>query len=219
MRKDSFAAIGISLGIICAIASFILAITFTCTEAPIKDAKLRATNEALKSVLPVFDNAPAKEELNIDCSGREVVFYPAKKDGRLVGVAASAVSPKGYSGNLRVIASMTPDGKIMTVIVTEKNETPGLGTVVTDRIEQKTIFTLFKHENGKSGGLPPNPVLDSFHGKDVASAPWKVKKDGGDIDSVTGATISSRAVTDAVNTIAEAYAKNREDIRKKFSDK
>lgn len=219
MKKDSFAAIGIVLGLTCAIASFILAVTFIRTEKPIRDAKLRATDEALKSVLPGFDNAPANEELKIDCSGQELVFYPAKKNNRLVGVAASAVSTKGYSGNLRVIASMSPDGKIITVIVTEENETPGLGTVVTDRVEQKTIFNLFDHKNRKSGGLPANPVLDSFHGKDVAGAPWNVKKDGGEIESVTGATISSRAVTDAVNMIAEAYTKNREDILNKFSEK
>ena len=215
MRKDGIAAIGIILGLICAIASCILAITFTYTEIPIRNAKLQAMDKALKAVLPEFDNAPANEELKVDYPGREIVFYPAKKNNRLVGIAASAVSPKGYSGNLRVIAGISPDGKIITVIVTEKNETPGLGTAVTDRGEQKTIFSLLGKSCG-AGGLPANPVLDSFQGKDVSTAPWKVKKDGGEIESVTGATISSRAVTDAVNMIAAAYTENREDILKKF---
>jgi electron transport complex protein RnfG len=60
-------------------------------------------------------------------------------------------------------------------------------------------------------------VLDQFTDRDCATAPWKVRKDGGDIDQVTGATISSRAVTDAVNRAAQAFAAHREALFTAFA--
>ncbi len=217
-KKNSLITLGLSLGIICAVASCVLAFTSVVTKEPIVKNLQEKENKALRQILPAFNNEPINEKLLFNCNGHEVVFYPAKENGTLVSIAAGTVTSKGFGGKLTVMLSISPDGKMSNVIVTQNNETPGLGTVVTDRKKMKTIVDILsgtKEENG----LPANKVLDSFNGHNTAEAPWQVKKDGGTIDAVTGATISSRAVTDGVNTIAIAFNSNKNEILAKFAEK
>ena len=102
------------------------------------------------------------------------------------------------------MVSFDPNGKILAVRILEHNETPGLGAAVCERKFQKTIFNLGAP---RPAGLPPNPVLDQFHGRLAAEGGnWKVSKDGGDLIFRTGATVSSRAVTEAVNLAAVNFA-------------
>ena len=210
--------LGLFLCAIGAVSAGLLAGVDALTRKPIKEAELRKTSDALKNVLPAFDNVPAEEKMVVKSpTGREVVFYAAKKDGKLVGVAGEGYSPKGFAGKIYVMVGLDISGKVRVVTVTRQNETPGLGTVVTDRVREKTIFDLFGG-GGKKEGLPPNKVLDSFDGLLATpdGKPWKVKKDGGKIDFVTGATISSRAVTDAVYDVAITYSKHMPEILKHF---
>lgn len=210
--------LGVFLCVIGAISAGLLAGVDALTRKPIKRAELRKTSDALKEVLPAFDNVPAEEKTTVESpSGRKVVFYAAKKGGKLVGIAGEGYSPKGFAGKIYVMVGLDVAGTVRVVIVTRQNETPGLGTVVTDRVREKTVFDLFGGGK-KEAGLPPNKVLDSFDGLTaaVSGKPWKVKKDGGRIDFVTGATISSRAVTDAVYDVAIAFSKNKAEILKRF---
>jgi len=205
--------LGLFLAVLGIISAGLLAFIYKKTEQPIKIAKLKKTSQALKDVLPPFNNQPASEKLKIKSDdGIEVTYYIAKKDGHIVGVAGEGYSMKGFSGKVTVMLGMNPDGKITTVIVTEQNETPGLGTVVTNRVRQKTIMDLMG-KTKKETGLPPNKILDGFSGHiATGNSPWKVKKDGGEFDFVTGATISSRAVTGAVYTIAHTFIQHKSEI-------
>lgn len=217
-KKDSILTLGFSLGIIAALAAGILAFTNNFTEKAREKAKVEQTNNALKMILPEFDNNPGDNILIKNLKDRDVTFFPAMKNNKLVGIAAGTITTEGYGGKLSLMLGMNPDGKIRTVIVTEHNETPGLGTTVTDRKREKTIFDIFA--GGKKNSdikMPANKVLDSFENHDVSSAPWKVKKDGGNIEAITGATISSRAVTDAVNAIAKEFTEYKDEILKNFS--
>jgi electron transport complex protein RnfG len=194
----------LSMAVISCIAAALLAWVFLITQAPIKAAMQQKTNAALQQVLPVFDNQPAEETVTLD----DVKFYIAKKDGVLVGFAGEAVSHKGYGGDITVLAGLALDGTIGTVLVTKQTETPGLGTVVCGRTREKTLSGLLK--GVKETGLPPNRILDQFNGMKAAAGetPWAVKKDGGTLDAITGATISSRAVGGAVFDVAETFAQN-----------
>lgn len=200
----------LSLGLISGIATAAMAWVYLITEAPIKTAMQQKTNAALQQVLPAFDNRPADETVNAG----NVTFYIARKNGAITGFAGETVSPKGYAGDVTVLAGLAPDGTVTTVLVTKQNETPGLGTVVCDRKLQKTLSGILAGK--KTAGLPPNRILDQFTGMKAAAGqtPWSVKKDGGDLDAVTGATITSRAVADAVFTIAETFAQNSAKLLK-----
>jgi len=198
----------LTLSLIAGIAAALLGWVYLLTADPIAAALQEKTNAALSEVLPAFDNRPADETVTLG----DVKFYVARKDGQITGFAGETVTPKGYNGDVTVLAGLTPDGAVTTVLVTQQAETPGLGTVVTDRKRQKTLSGLIK--GACQIGLPPNPVLDQFNGMkaEVKQTPWAVKKDGGQLDAVTGATITSRAVGGAVFTIAETFANQRETL-------
>ena len=106
-------------------------------------------------------------------------LYVARKDGKPVAVALETTAPDGYSGNIQMLVGADFNGKVLGVRVTEQHETPGLG----DKIELR-ISDWITHFSGV--------VL---HGADDTH--FAVKKDGGDFDQFTGATITPRAVVNA----------------------
>ncbi len=222
-KTENIFVLGIFLAVIGAVAAGILAWVAEITKEPIAKMELAKTNKALMAVLPDFTNEPSKDKFVIKSDDKEkydIVFYGAKKDGKLIAVAGQSRTMKGYSGLIESMVGLDADGKIRSVVITKQNETPGLGTVVCGRKRVVTIFDLFG--GGKkvdTSKLPPNAILDQFDGhsatqKDGWSLPWKVKKDGGNINFITGATISSRAVTDVVYRIAHTYIAKRKEILK-----
>ena len=223
-ETENIFVLGIFLGICGAVAALVLAFVDKQTKEPIAKMKMLAVNNALKQVLPAFDNSPGNNTFKKD----DVIFYGAKKNGKLVAVAASGFTMKGYSGKIVAMVGLGLDGKIRTiamvdgkklsaVLITEQKETPGLGTVVCGRKRQKTIVSIFE-KPGKGADLPPaNNILDQFADKKAGKTPWQVKKDGGSFDYMTGATISSKAVTDVVYKIARTFIVNRKEIIKELS--
>jgi electron transport complex protein RnfG len=200
----------LSTGLISFVATALMAWVFVVTEAPIAAAQQQKNTAALSQVLPAFDNQPLQEAVTLN----GVTFYTARKDGQIAGFAGETISTKGYAGEISILAGLKPDGTITTVLVTKQSETPGLGTVVAERVREKTISGVIAGK--KETGLPPNKILDQFNGmKAVAGqTPWAVKKDGGELDAITGATITSRAVGGAVFAIAETFAQNKEQLLK-----
>jgi electron transport complex protein RnfG len=200
----------LSMGLISCAATALMAWVFVITEAPIAAAQQQKNTAALSQVLPAFDNQPTKESVTLG----GVTFYAARKGGQITGFAGETITTKGYAGEVNVLAGLKPDGTITTVLVTKQSETPGLGTVVTERVREKTLSGILAGK--KETGLPPNPILDQFNGMkaEAGQTPWAVKKDGGNLDAITGATITSRAVGGAVFTIAEAFAQNKEQLLK-----
>ncbi len=211
--------LGIFLAVIGAIAAFILAMTDNVTREPIKVNQKKNTLAALQSVLPPFNNPLDENTITVESEDKVPVKYYGAKDasGKLVGIAAETYSVKGYAGKVVVVVGFNPDDKIRTVVVTQQNETPGLGTVVCQRKQVTTIFDLFGGKKTDANALPPNPILDQFGGHaavagDSWQTPWTVKKDSGQVDYMTGATISSRAVTEAVNRAAVTLARDKAKI-------
>jgi len=153
-----------------------LALVNNATADRIKLVMEKELNEALALVMPGFDNQPAAEKIEKN-QGKEgrLTFYPAKKDGQLIGYAIESTVFTGYSGELAVIYGVSVDGTVGRIKLLRHNETPGLGS---------------------KAGLPA--FLDQFAQTSLSSFRYQVKKDGGQVDAVTGATISSRAVTLAV---------------------
>jgi electron transport complex protein RnfG len=165
------------------------------TREPIAEQRRLATLRALRAVLPPGDNSPDQDTVQLltgkDRRGRDVLrtFYRGRQAAELSGVAFQVVAPDGYSGNIAVMVGVDPEGTVDGIEILNHNETPGLGDKIT--------LPVFK---------------DIFAGKNLQNADWRVKKDGGEFDQITGATISPRAVVGAVRRGLEFYHEHRDEI-------
>jgi len=203
---ENFWVLGAFLGAVGLLSALVLALVSALTAPAIARADQRAKSAALRQLIPDFDNDPARETLRID----GVTFMAARRGGKLVGVAAEAETNSGYAGTIRELVGFAPDGRILAVLVTDEKETPGLGKNVCERKFKKTIFNFFRPA---PRGLPPNPVLDQFTGRRAGDrVDWRVRKDGGDFEYRTGATVTSRAVTELTGRAAKVFAAHRARI-------
>ena len=135
------ARFGFILGIICIVAAGLLAGVNSLTKPRILAQALAEENASLKEVLPEANNFEAVKEKE------EIVYYKAyNKDGKFIGVAFKA-SGKGYSSNVETLAGMLKDGKVIAIKILLQNETPGLGSRITDL----SFTNQFKGINDLSG--------------------------------------------------------------------
>ncbi len=190
----------LSLCLISAVATGVLGYAYEKTKAPIEAASAKQQADSLKQILPDFDNNPSKEMVEVTIDGRICKCLPATKDGKLIGVAVEAAA-QGFGGDVKILVGFLADGGINQVVVSDHKETPGLGTVVTDRVKQKTIFDLFSPAK-EDTGLAPSKFLDQFN-KQTAQTGADLTV--GAIDAVSGATVSSTAVTNAIAIACKAF--------------
>ncbi|MBK7902116.1 MAG: electron transport complex subunit RsxG [Proteobacteria bacterium] len=123
-----------------------------------------------------------------------VTAYRARFQGQPVAFVLEPVAPDGYSGTIRLLIAVTPDGTVLGTRTVSHHETPGLGDFIdAGKSDWMQRFT------GKSLGNP-------------AAARWRVRKDGGDFDQYTGATITSRAVVGTVGRTLEFFARHRDEL-------
>jgi electron transport complex protein RnfG len=174
--ESTFKNMVLSLTLISLGASASLGFVYVMTKEPIEASVLNKKLNAIRQVVPEFTNNPSEEMYRLPTGeGDSLDIYPAKKDGEIIGYAVSTYSKTGFGGNIRLVAGFKPDGTIINITVLEQKETPGLGTKMTE--------PRFK---------------DQFNNKNPSEFMLKVKKDGGPVDAITAATISSRAFCDAV---------------------
>jgi electron transport complex protein RnfG len=212
-QKINIPMLGAFLGVVAAIAAGLLSVVYASTAEAIQLNFQKRTSTALEQILPAFDNVPADETVTLGSRmSWPVKFYVAKKDGEIVGYAGEVVTPEGFSGDVTVMTSLKTDGTVDKVIVTANTETPGLGTVITERKIRKTIVDLI---NGaaEAVGLPPNAYLDQYDGRKGEGTAWAVVKDGGDVDAKTGATVTSRAVCGAVYAVSQTAVDNLDELK------
>ena len=152
------------------------------TAGAIAETKAAATKQAVANVLPEFDSNELSEHTIDDMP---IKVYTAKKGDETVGYAVESMTKNGFGGVIRMMVGFTADGKINNVNVLEQAETPGLGTKMCDE---------------------GNALLSSIQGKNSWEVEFKVKKDGGELDALTAATISSRAYYEAVARAYQAYS-------------
>ena len=175
-----------TLLIVTLVASTALAYVYELTKGPIEAAKLAKKLQAIDAVVPEYDNQPVDDMFKIPIGDGidSLEFYPAKKGGELIGTAVRSFTNTGYNGLIVLMVGILPDGTINDIEVVQHKETPGLGTKMSS----------------------PN-FKDQFKGIDPSQVVMKVKKDGGDIDAITAATISSRAFSEATQLAVDIYKK------------
>jgi electron transport complex protein RnfG len=187
--ESTFRNMVLSLTLISLGASACLGFVYVMTKEPIELSLLNKKLNAIKQVVPDFTNNPNEDMFRLPTGeGDSLDIYPAKKDGEIIGYAVNTYTKTGFAGNIRLMAGFKPDGTIISISVLEQKETPGLGTKMTE--------PGFK---------------DQFNNKNPFEFKLKVKKDGGPVDAITSATISSRAFCDAIqrayNTIQKGGLK------------
>lgn len=191
-KKSTFINMMMSLLVITLISGLVLGFVNDLTIGPIAKAKLERKINALKLVLPKFDNNPV-EELKLVRSEQakdSIEIYPAFLNSEFSGVAIVGSSEKGFSGLIKIMVGFDPNGEIKNIVVLEQKETPGLGTKIKDV-----------------------KFIEQYKDKDPSSFNLKVTKDGGEVDALTGATISSRAFSEAVQMAYDEFVKNRISIK------
>jgi electron transport complex protein RnfG len=185
------------LAVFALVAAGGLALTNESTKERIQKAERAAQQKALFEIVPrsrhdndlLLDTVPVPENawhlLGLKKGGD---IHIARQNGQVVAMIIPAVAPDGYSGDIRMIVGINRDGSVAGVRVLAHNETPGLG----DKVDLKKSDWILSF-NGKSLAAP-------------APADWAVKKDGGDFDQFTGATITPRAVVNQVRRVLEFVA-------------
>lgn len=192
--ESSFKNMVLVLFAVTFISSAAVAYVNSLTEGPINEAKQAKQVKAIRDVIPgEFDNDPVADAWTIDTpDGGKLEFFPAKKEGRTIGTAVKTYTKNGFGGEVWLMVGFNPDGTVSNYSVLEHKETPGLGS--------KMDFWFTKKGKG------------DIIGKKPGTAGLKVTKDGGDVDAITAATISSRAFLDAINRASAALAGNSDSF-------
>lgn len=185
-KKDTLFNMFIALFVICVVAGGVLGVVYNATKDPIAAAETAKRTEAIENVLPEF-NELKETKVKSAMEDIDIPFYLAyDADNNFIGAAVETFTNKGFSGNISLMVGILADGTINNISVLQHAETPGLGSKMTE--------PSFK---------------DQFNEKNPASFNFKVKKDGGDVDAITAATISSRAFCDAVNRALSTFENNK----------
>jgi electron transport complex protein RnfG len=169
---------------ITAICVALLAYVNELTKEPIAQANAKTLSDAVKAVVPGFDNDPIAEKKVQTVDGVEYAVYPASKGGEFIGAAVESKA-MGFGGDLKVLVGFDAQGNIIDYSLLSHAETPGLGS--------KADAWFKKGEKG------------DITGKNPGETPLTVTKDNGQIDAITASTITSRAFLNAVNLAYAAY--------------
>jgi electron transport complex protein RnfG len=187
-KESTFLNMTITLFVITIISGVSLGFINDITKGPKAQAKLERKTNALKTVLPEFNNNPVEDVklVKSEFAKDSVEIYTAFMDQDQVGTAVVGSSQKGYGGLVKIMVGFNPDGTIRNIIVLEQKETPGLGTKMKD-----------------------DRFVKQFRGKHPSTYNLKVKKDQGDVDALTGATITTRAFSEATQMAYEVFVENQ----------
>lgn len=172
----------LSLTLIAAAMGALLAWVHSLTADAISESMLRAKTEALTEVLPEFDNDPSVTEHEMEVDGIPTYIYTATLRGETTGTAVETSTLDGFSGEIRMIVGFDASGAVTGYRILQHSETPGLGAKADG---------WFCDPTGKRSIIGTTDNL-------------KVRKDGGEIDGITAATITSRAILNAVNRARKA---------------
>lgn len=189
------------LGLFAIVGTTLLALTYNSTADQIAENERLAVLKGLHSLIPpaqhdndLFTDTVQIHDKKLSRLKAPVTVYRARKNGKPVAAIISSVAPDGYNGSIHLLVAIRTDGRLAGVRVAKHRETPGLGDAIDER---KSAW------------------IHSFDGKSLGNPPveqWRVKRDGGQFDQFTGATITPRAVVKAVRNTLEYFTRNRDTL-------
>lgn len=174
-RQFSDVQIFIILTVVSVASAGILAFTYNFTKDPIAKTEARKKEDALRNVLPSETTRITTQKITVE--GEEVELSIGEdKNGAVLGYAVQSITKKGFGGQIIFLLGLDLEGKITTYNVISHTETPGLGD-----------------------GINSEKFKKQFQGKNSGNFTFKVVKDGGNVQAITAATISSRAACEALD--------------------
>ncbi|KLV03873.1 electron transporter RnfG [Photobacterium aquae] len=189
------------LAIFALMSTLLVALTHVMTADRIQEQQQKELLKVLNQVIPadshdnvLFKSCTLVQNEQYLGTSNPMPAYIAKKDGQDTGIAIEAIAPDGYSGAIKLIVGLDKAGVVSGVRILSHNETPGLG----DKIETRVSDWIY-----------------SFTGKRIngdKDPRWAVRKDGGEFDQFTGATITPRAVVGAVKKVALLYQQQQAQL-------
>ena len=196
---------GLILAVFAIVTTGLISLTYFGTKDQIA---LQQQQKLLSILNAVIDENSYDNAIQLDCalvtsaellgSNDSQHIYRATKQGQAVAAAIETTAPDGYSGKIRLVVGVTSSqagsAKVTGVRVLEHKETPGLG----DKIDLRISNWVLGFDN-------------QIYSEEIASN-WAVKKDGGQFDQFTGATITPRAVVNAVKLSVDYYLANQTAI-------
>jgi len=183
-KESTIVNMVMTLTLVTAVAAVTLAFVYNATKGPIADAKQEKLESAISVVLPEFDKLEDGYTVKPETGTDELTFYDAYNEDEYVGTAIRTFTDDGFSGRIWIMVGFAPNGNIVNTAVLEHKETPGLG----DKMDAAI------------GDFPLQ-----FKEKDPKSWKLSVTKDGGDVQSITAATITSRAFCDATQRAYNSF--------------
>jgi electron transport complex protein RnfG len=194
-KENTLLTLTLALTSIAVVSAIALSAVYLATKEPIAEMKKEKSNAAKIAVLPGFDVASGTltgKKVMIDGLKDSLTVTLAYIQNELFGAAVATHTNMAFSGRFDIMVGFDKDGNILNTEVLSHQETPGLG----DKIEKKKgIFPL------------------QFVGKNLKTNNLAVKKDGGEIDAITAATITSRAFSNAVENAWKAFQRVLENVK------
>ncbi|MDJ0709752.1 MAG: electron transport complex subunit RsxG [Woeseiaceae bacterium] len=192
---------GLTLAAIAAVCTSLVAFTYQLTDDRIAANQQEWLEQSLQPALSglFFDSGVSESRVTIPAphalpGSGDAIIYRVYSGESPVAALFVVSARDGYAGAIRILVGVDIDGSVTGVHVLEHRETPGLG----DRVEtSKSDWAL--QFNGRSLG---DPVVEG----------WRIRRDGGDFDQLTGASVTPRAIVKAVRQTLEYYAANNADI-------
>jgi len=189
--KQTLAYPAILMGSVALLVCSLLLLTNNLTEQPIADRQREDLTKLMDQVLPssVYDNQPLDNKYQEQIDGQNFIFYRARLQDKVSAIIIFTKT-SGYSGDIAMLVAVKADGELSGVRVLSHTETPGLG----DKIE-----------------LAKDDWILGFAGLSLSKPDdngWAVKKDGGQFDAFTGATITPRAVVKGVYETLQLFKAN-----------
>lgn len=166
---------------------------YTLTKNQIEKSQRYKQQEAIRSVLPPydhFDSIPVEMNNGVETTK---VYKAYDKNNELVGAAVESSSNNGYKGHIDIIVGFNKKGDILNYSVLDQKETPGLGARMVDWFKTKI-------------------AKQNIIGKNAATAHLNISADGGEIDAITAATVSSRAFLFAVRNAYFEFKSNTDEL-------
>ena len=217
-RKSSFFNMVSTLVLVTGGAALALGFVYQWTKEPIAQATIEKQMRAIRSVTGEYTNDPLSEAYQVardkgegqrfrhkeptneeqakgEKKSEEVLtFYPAKLTNDQQITAISAYSDNGYSGRIELMVGIDENGAVRNIEVVSHLETPGLGSKIKDQ-----------------------DFIEQFIGKTADDFDMRVTNDGGEVDGISGATISSRAFCEAVQQALDAFNETKDEKRNNLS--
>ena len=195
------------LGLFAIVGTVLVVLTYQSTADRIQKNKRDYTLKRLHELVTpaMHDNDMEQDKIKITDpllgTDEPVVVFRARKGGKPVAAIISSVAPNGYSGHIELLVAIRHDSTLAGVRAIEHRETPGLGDAI---------------DANKSDWI------DQFRDKSLdqpVRKKWKVVRDGGELDHITSATITSRAVVDSVYNSLVFFEKHRDELFTSESEK